>query len=359
MTAAAKDRATHAPGGTAVLARRDFLQLSSAAAAAVCVPWSGAAAQGDTITWKVVANTRLSSQFTVKWAWMTEELLKRTDGRFKLDVVSFSELGMTGQELVRMLNIGLVDAGEVVTGYVSGEIPIIEGAQMVGCYENLKQAQAAYEAWMDRVVVPNAAKMGGKPISTLAFTTQMLWSKFPVNELSDLKDKKIRIFAKAQADFVAALGAAPVSMPIAEVYSALERGVIDGAVTGPEIANGFKYEEVVDYVTDLLLGPGAGYVVVSEQAWNKLPDDIRGEFEALLPRMREISWEVTTSDNDDNLKALKERGLTVNVPAKPEWIPECKRIAAEVVVPQWVERTGPEGREAFNEAIGPIVGFTV
>jgi TRAP-type C4-dicarboxylate transport system substrate-binding protein len=266
---------------------------------------------------------------------------------------------MTGQELVRMLSIGIVDAGEVVTGYVSGEIPIIEGAQMVGCYENLKQAQAAYEAWMERVVLPNAAKMGGKPISTLAFTTQLLWSRFPVNELSDLKDKKIRIFAKAQADFIAALGAAPVSMPIAEVYSALERGVLDGAVTGPEIANGFKYEEVVGYASDLLLGPGAGYVVVSEKAWNALPDDIRTEFEALLPRMREISWEVTTNDDQENLKALEARGLKVNIPAKPEWIPECKRIAAEVVVPQWVERTGPEGAAAFNEAIAPIVGFTV
>ena len=342
-----------------MLGRRNFLKLSTTAAAATCVPWNAASAQGDLITWKVVANTRLSSQFTVKWAWLTKELLDRTDGRFHLDVVSFSELGMTGSELVRMLTIGLVDAGEVVTGYVSGEIPIVEGAQMVGCYENLDQAQRAYEAWMDRVIVPHAAQMGGKPISSLAFTTQYLWSRFPVNDLSDLKDKKIRIFAKAQADFLAALDAVPVSIPITEVYSALERGVVDGAVTGPEIANGFKYEEVVDYATDLLLGPGAGYVVVSDQAWTSLPDDIRSEFEALLPRMREISWEVTSDDNEENLDALQSRGLKLNIPAKDEWIPECKRIAEEVVVPQWVERAGPEGKEAFNDAIAPIVGFTV
>lgn len=341
-----------------MLARRSFLSLSASAATCALVPWQPASAQ-DPVTWKVVANTRLSSQYIVKWAWVRDELLKMTDGGFRLDVVSFSELGMSGSELIRMLSIGLVDAGEVVTGYVSGEIPIAEGAQMVGAYENLEQAQAAYEAWLDLVIVPRARQMGGKPVSSLAFTTQYLWSKFPVDNLSDLQGKKIRVFAKAQADFMAALGAVPVSIPIAEVYSALERGVIDGAVTGPEVANGFKYEEVVDYATDLLLGPGAGYVVIAQSAWDNLPDSYRAAFEEILPRMREISWEVTSLDNEKNLEELASRGLTVNIPAKPEWIPEFKRIAQEVVVPQWAERAGPEGVAAFNQAIAPVVGFTV
>lgn len=319
----------------------------------------GARAQSDIISWKIVCNTRLSSQYTVKWKWLTEELLKQTDGRLRLDVVAFSDLGMTGAELIRMLSIGLVDGGEVVTGYVSGELPVVEGAQMVGCYENLDQAQAAYEGWLKEVIVPHSKQMGGKPISSLAFTTQLLWSKFPVNDLSDLKGKKIRIFAKAQSDFLEALGATPVSMPIGEVYSALERGVLDGVVTGAEIANGFKYEEVLGHCSDLLLGPGAGYVVVSQRAWDSLPDDIRTTFEGLIPEMRRISWDVAADDDERNLSELASRGLNITRPAKPEWIPECKRIAEEVVVPQWAERAGPEGVEAFNKVIAPIVGFKV
>lgn len=340
------------------LDRRSLLLSSAAAVGAITTSGINAFAQ-ETITWKVVANTRFSSQFTVKWAWMKEEIAKRTDGRLILDVVSFAELGMTGAELIRMLNIGLVDAGEVVTGYVSGEVPIIEGAQIVGVYENLDQAQQAYEAWLAEVVEPQSQVMGGKPISSLAFTTQLLWSKFPINDLSDLRDKKIRVFAKGQADFFAALGATPVSIPITEVYSALERGVVDGAVTGAEVANGFKYEEVCDYVTDLLLGPGAGFAVVSERAWAALPDDIRTEFEALLPEMREMSWAVAHDDDSKNLDELIARGIQATVPAKPEWIPELKKVAEESVVPGWASRVGPDGVAAFNKAIAPVVGFTV
>lgn len=335
--------------------RRSVLGMAAAVGAAAMS--RGALAQDKVITWKCVANTRLSSQFTVKWVWLTEQLAKRTNGRLKLDVVSFPELGMTGAELIRLLSAGLMDAGEVVTGYVSGEVPIIEGAQMVGVYQNLDQARRAYEAWLKVVVEPNGKQMGGVPISSFGFTNQYLWTKFPVNSLADIKGKKIRIFAKAQADYIAALGGTAVSLPIPDVYSALERGVIDGAITGPEIASGFKYNEVIGYVTDLLLGPGAGYVVVSDKAWRGLPPDIRKEFEGLLPELRKISWDLVDVDNKQHMELVLSRGVKPTIPAKPEWVPQLKKIAQDTVVPAWAARSGPRAVPAFNEAIAPIVGF--
>src|SRR4051812_32040394 len=99
------------------LNRRSMLGISAGAVAAAAVHTS-ATAQAP-IVWKCVANTRLSRQFTVKWVWLAEQIEKRTNGRMKLEVVSFPELGMTGMELIRVLNAGILDAGEVVTGYVS------------------------------------------------------------------------------------------------------------------------------------------------------------------------------------------------------------------------------------------------
>ena len=116
------------------LNRRLVLGLSAGAVAAAAVHTS-ASAQA-TVTWKCVANTRLSRQFTVKWKWLADEMGERTKGRMKFDVVSFPELGMTGAELIRVLNAGILDAGEVVTGYVSGEVPIVEGAQRVNALDS-------------------------------------------------------------------------------------------------------------------------------------------------------------------------------------------------------------------------------
>src|SRR6185436_3683446 len=78
------------------LNRRSMLGISAGAVAAAAVHTS-ATAQAP-IVWKCVANTRLSRQFTVKWVWLAEQIEKRTNGRMKLEVVSFPELGMTGTE---------------------------------------------------------------------------------------------------------------------------------------------------------------------------------------------------------------------------------------------------------------------
>ena len=212
---------------------------------------------------------------------------------------------------------------------------------------------------MKAVAEPNARQMGGVPITTLGFTTQFLWSKFPVNSLDDIKGKKIRIFAKAQADYMTALGATAVSIPIADVYSALERGVIDGCVTGPEIAAGFKYHEVVQHVTDLMLGPGAGYCVVSEKAWRSLPADYHKALDALLPEMRKMSWDLTAADDKQHLATVTSRGIKAAIPVKPEWVPQLRKIARDVVAPAWARRSGPRAVPTFNEVIAPIVGFTL
>ena len=338
------------------LNRRSVLGVSAGAIAAAAVH-TGASAQAG-ILWKCVANTRLSSQFTVKWAWLAEQMDKRTNGRMKMEVVSFPELGMTGTELIRVLNAGILDAGEVVTGYVSGEVPIVEGAQMVGVYQNITQAQQAYEKWLPAVVEPLANKIGGVPLSSFGFTSQYLWTKQPINDLSDLKGKKIRIFAKAQSDYLTTLGANTVSLPLAELYSALERGVIDGCITGPEVAAGAKYHEVVGHVTDLLMGPGAGYTVVSQKAWRGLPPEVRKEFESLLPELRKLSWELTAKDNKEHLDTVLSRGVKPVIPPKPDWLPQLKKVAQDVVVPEWVKRSGgAAAAKAFNDAISPIVGF--
>lgn len=316
-----------------------------------------AQAQGREANWRAVANIRQSRQTTIKWKWLAEEMAKRTNGRFSMSLTMFPELGLTGSEIIRLLKVNMLDIGEVVTGYVSGEVPIVEGAQMVGVYTDLNQAKKAYEGWMKEVILPNGAKMGGKPLGSFAYASMFLWTKFPVNKLSDLKGKKIRIFAKAQADYLKALGAEPVSIPLAEVYPSLERGVVDGLITGPDVANRFKLHEVLGYGTDLLLGPGAGYMIASQRAWDKLPKDIRAKFEALLPEMQKINWDVAFQENKEHIAAVKKNGIKLTIPAKPEWVPQLKKIAQDVVIPAWTARAGAPGVAAFNKVIAPIVGF--
>lgn len=308
------------------------------------------------VNWKVVTNIRDSKQTTDKWAWFASEVEKRSEGRMAIEVSTFAELGLKGGEFIRLLNTGLMDAGELVTGYVSGEVPLVEGVQMMGVYDDLEQAEKAYAAWTEEVVQPNARRLGGKPVASFAFSTMMLWSKFPVESLDDLKGKKIRIFSTAQADYLKELGAEPVTIPLSEVYPSLERGVVDAVITGPDVANRTKLYEVVDHVTDLKFGPGAGWVVISERAWKRLPADLQQIVEDLIPELQKRGWQLAFEENDVNLKATIDKGIKATVPAKAEWTEELHRIAHDVVIPSWTKRAGNGSAEAFNAAIAPIVG---
>jgi TRAP-type transport system periplasmic protein len=318
-----------------------------------------AGAQDAEVQWRGVALQRLDLHWPERWEWFQQQLAAKTDGRFQLELVTFPELGLTGSELIRLLSTGLLDAADVVTGYVSGEVPLFEGVQLPGVYKDYDQAAEGYAAWLEGVVEPRQQAAGGKILTTFAFASQYLWTNFAVNELSDLKDKKIRVFAKAQADYLAEFGAEPVNLPLADVYTALQLGTVDGAVTGPEFAAGAKLWEVVSHVTDLQLGVGAGFMVVSQQSWDGLPEEMQQVIDGLVPELRERAWDIGRRNTEDNLKVVVEHGIAATIPAKEEWRPELQQATLDVVLAGWAERAGPDGKSSFNQYLAPIVGFSM
>lgn len=97
-----------------------------------------------------------------------------------------------------------------------------------------------------------------------------------VHKLEDLKGMKIR-GAGIVADTIKALGASPVTMPMPELYQALQKGVVEGAFYPVEVNKGWKMGEVVDYgIGNYQIAYGLGFfVVMNKDKWNKLPTDIQ------------------------------------------------------------------------------------
>ena len=108
----------------------------------------------------------------------------------------------------------------------------------------------------------------------------------PIVKPDDLKGIKLRVPGGVwRVKMFKAYGANPSPMPFAEVYSALQSGVMDGQENPfPQIWSA-KFHEVQKYLslTDHVYTPS--YLVVSEDVWQKLPKDIQ----ATLSR---IAWEI-------------------------------------------------------------------
>ena len=67
----------------------------------------------------------------------------------------------------------------------------------------------------------------------------------------------------------------PVRMDNAEVYSSLERGILDGALFHWNLAYGYKIGEICKYVTMLEISRSCGFQAMNLNKWNTLPPDIQ------------------------------------------------------------------------------------
>lgn len=106
-----------------------------------------------------------------------------------------------------------------------------------------------------------------------------LWTTTPVSSLDELKGKKMRTTALYDR-FMRALGVAPVTIPEADTYSALEGGTVDGfgwPAAGPRQRG---WTKVVNHVIDLpFFGSNNIVILMNLDKWKSLPPDVQQEIE--------------------------------------------------------------------------------
>ena len=313
-------------------------------------------ASAQTLQLKAVATSRPQVQFKL-WERLAAEVDKRTQGRVKVDVLSLPELGLTGFELVRVLRAGLVDIADVLPTYVSGEVPVPEGADLPGLFKDFATSEKAHLAWHE-VVKKYEDRLGGVFLGSYGWAAQVIFSRKPIRATKDLEGLKTRVFGASHSDFLRALGAEPVSMAVAEVYGALERGAVDAAITGTIAGYNLKWWEVTKYMVDVQIGPAMGTVIVSKRTWDRLPPDLRKVLEAVGQEFTRWGWDMGRQTTQEGIDGNKEKGM--------EWIPLTPATAAAIRevtlkhgVPAWVQRAGPDGKAAFNQHLAPHAGFTI
>ncbi len=108
----------------------------------------------------------------------------------------------------------------------------------------------------------------------------------PIVKPDDLKGIKLRVPGGVwRVKMFKAYGANPSPMPLAEVYSALQSGVMDGQENPfPQIASA-KFQEIQKYLSLSGHVYTPAYLVVGEDFWQKLPQDIQ-------TALFKIAWEM-------------------------------------------------------------------
>ncbi|MBN1907854.1 MAG: TRAP transporter substrate-binding protein DctP, partial [Deltaproteobacteria bacterium] len=99
--------------------------------------------------------------------------------------------------------------------------------------------------------------------------------KKPIKNLEDFQGMKFRTASPHVTKALKAFGAVPVTMPISESYSALERGVVDGTVLDWNGLHVFKLAELLKYSTETDFYTMTMMIVMNKRKYDSLPDDIK------------------------------------------------------------------------------------
>lgn len=260
-------------------------------------------------------------------------------GRLKCQIFPSMQLGGTAAQLYDQVRDGVVDIVWTLPGYNAGRFPRMEVFElpfMIG------DAQSASRAAWQFYEQHGRAEFGEvRPLAVHVHDAGYLHTRDkPVRVLEDFRGLKLRAPTRQTNKLLAALGAAPVSMPVTGLADAMSKGVIDGAVVPWEVVPAVKVQEVARFHTETDPNVPALYTAVFLFAMNAktyaaLPPDLR----AVIDRNSGLELSASAGRLWDEQKAparqlALDRGNTVIVVPAAELV-RWQR-AAQPVMTDWV-----------------------
>lgn len=259
--------------------RRDFIAQGLATAGtivmAMTLTLATGRAQDKTYVMKFTLPTLNdpSYQFTKSYAAAIE---RDSAGRIKTEIYPASQLGSIPRQ-IEGTQFGAIQCAVIPPEFFVGVDERFEVMAAPGLADSMEHAQrlAADPAVLKLMLGLGAAK-GLHGVGLFMNAPSSLIAKAPIRHLTDLKGKKMRIFASQfQTVALERLGATPVAMTLGDVLPAIQQGAIDGAVGGIVVFTPMHFQDAAKYVTET--GQPTVFVIVeiSRKWYDALPADLQ------------------------------------------------------------------------------------
>ena len=307
-------------------------------------------AQAKAIVWNLPHVAAPTYYHSVNYTAFASKVKEKSQGRLEIRVHPASSL-YPSHELIPALVDGRAEIGPVVSGYLTDillEIGPLDLPFMTGSLDEHRKAANALRPFFTEML----AKRGLKLLAINAWPTQQLFSLQPIRTVADWKGKKVRVYGADSANTARALGAAPVSLGFGDVYTALEKKTVDGAITSATNAEPMKFFEVAKFINYwYLAGAGSEWFVVNQKAFDALPKDLQPVLMDALKevRLEDKEWEDAAAWDTRARQRCAELGMTIVDPPKEEL--EKARTLAKSGWDTWLARTGRDGKRGMELAL--------
>jgi tripartite ATP-independent transporter DctP family solute receptor len=284
------------------------------------------------------------------------ELEARTGGAIKVEIYPSGTLG-NERETMEQVKAGITQSYIASVGGVAPFYPLIDITSMPFAYSSYEIGCALYDGPFGKEFAEDIRQKTGMRV--LGFIPQGFFqftnSKHPIKSPEDMKGLKMRTMNNPlHMDFMNSLGAAATPVAWAEIYTALQTGVVDGQHNPITVINLGKLYEVQKYIT--LSNHMAGlYVWVINDAW----------FEALSPEEKvavkgAAETAVIAGRGIDRLIVATEKGLPTIAEKMEVYTPTAEELEKfrELAIPAakafFAKSLGEEGTAWIEKYLAAI-----
>jgi len=212
-----------------------------------------------------------------------EAINQKSHGRLRIDWLGGPEVFATFDQ-IHALKAGTIDAILYYPfAYMKSLMPEAEAKGLSELNEWEERKSGGFELWTEIFEKRVNAKYLGKFHNNLRF---YIYTNKKVEKVADFKGQNLRTMP-LYIPFIKALGANPVTVPPPEMYTSIERGVVDGLMYPKYSMTSWALQEVLKFTIE----PGVFNIepatMINLDRWKKIPKDLQ---DILLETMKDFEY---------------------------------------------------------------------
>jgi TRAP-type transport system periplasmic protein len=284
--------------------------------------------------------------------WMTamraaaREIEQATERRVTLKFYPGGVMG-DGHAVLRKMRIGQLHGGAFTVGSLGEVVPDAELYGLPFLFRSYAEVDYV-RARMDEQLRVHFERAGLVALTISEGGFAHLMSRRPVRALDDLRNTKVWAPEEDPMSRVAweVAGVAPVPLPLADVFTGLQTGLVDAVASPPVGAIAFQWHTSLQYMTDVPLSYVMGVVALDLRAWKRIEPRDREVVSRVMTRFsRELDLETREGERQAR-EALRGQGLELVQPSDAE-IERWRALG--VVALERIEASGGYSKEILAE----------
>jgi TRAP-type mannitol/chloroaromatic compound transport system substrate-binding protein len=304
--------------------RRKFLNSAGTGLAGILAAGSAPAiAQGTTgeVKWRLASSFPKSLDTLYGAAdSFSKRVAAATGGKFQIQVFAAGEI-VPGLQVADAVQNATVQCGHTAPYYFVGKDPTFAFGTAVPFGLNARQINAWWYAGGGEALMNEFYRDYGFRAFLCGNTGAQMggWYRKEIKTVADLKGLKLRTAGMA-GEVLARLGVVPQQLAAGDVYSALEKGTIDGAeFVGPYDDEKLGLAKVAKYYyyPGWWEGGAALALLVNVKAWEALPKEYQAIFEAAAHESNTLMLARYDAGNPPALRRLAAAGAQLRAFPKP------------------------------------------